>query len=132
MLRGTQSPTGREPTPKPCPEKPQLLTVDNVGGYIVDFEEAYAWNDALAQHDTVANIDQHIADVPEVDNGEDEFLVYLDDVFLSVTTDEGIGDETYSVNYYVTDSRTMRAQSSEQERIDPRSEGNRVSCPPDR
>lgn len=123
------SPTPTEPEPKQCPEKPVSLTAATVAEFAVEFERAYVWNSVLNREGHVSEIEVVIGEEPTVEETDQGYLVYIDEVFVSTTGDWGVSDDEYIANYYITDDETLRAESSVK-RVDPRQEGSPVECPP--
>lgn len=123
---GELTPTAGEPTPPPCPERPDPATTENAGEFVQSFERAYAWRAALDRFEDLDDLTVHVDD-PTVVAENDGVLAYVD-VFLSVTTDGTIADEEYVASYRLADGRTLRAEA--RERVDPAAEGEAVHCPP--
>lgn len=126
---GEVSTTPTEPEPKQCPEKPVPLTAATVDEFVVEFERAYVWNSVLNREGRVSEIEVVIDAESTVEETDQGYLVYIDEVFVSTTGDWGVSDDEYIANYYITDDETLRTESSV-ERVDPRQEGSPVECPP--
>lgn len=124
----TDSPT--EPAPRTCPEAPSDLDGSNAGEFAVAFERAYAWNHALASADHVSDIDLQLDTPPAVESAGEGYGVTIDEVFVGITGSMGMADESYIVNYYVTDDRLLRAESQTGP-VDAREEGTEPDCRPE-
>lgn len=124
---GESSPTQTEPEPKQCPRKPAPLTAAKVAEFAVEFERAYVWNSVLDREGHVSEIEVVIGEETTVEETDQGYLVYIDEVFVSTTGDWGVSDDEHIANYYITDNETLRSKSSVK-RADPRQEGSTVEC----
>jgi len=105
---------GETLTPKPCPDRPGTLTNESAADYASSFEEAYAWNESLAEDPQSITVQVLVTNVTESGDG---YVVTLDvqTGYTEIITPDGgtpieqIADDWYTAAYFVNDSTLRRS-----------------------
>ena len=123
----------------PCPERPKSFTSESALAFAIAFEKAYVKREVLQTYERVISLD-----VGVVEGLVEKSATQMDDGWLVRFTVQGpayryypdpnstetrhADPPVYAANYLITDQTIFRAEATEA--VDPREEGNEVSCPP--
>jgi hypothetical protein len=103
------------PRQKPLPERPADLSAQAVRTYTHDFERAYAWNQRVDSWVNPVTVSIRRTNLTRRETG---YRVHLE-VGFSERTPTTSSTGYYTVNYLVTDSGTLRAQTGGHHRPGP-------------
>lgn len=123
--------------PVACPDRPSTLTASSVATFVHQFERAYVARRVLARVERVTSFEFLSFGVESVTETGDGYRVevggfygyaYYDDATAVATTHADSG--TYRATYLVTERAVFRVEHDEDDAVDPRTDGERVRCPP--
>lgn len=119
----TDAPTSTEESPlmpKPLPDQPEHPTRENVVEFVREYEQAYKWNQVLADESVDIAVNPVRAEI--LNSTDAGFVVHLEVGFSHTFRSDGakmVGDGFYTANYFINKTTIRRAEAGGQVRPGP-------------
>lgn len=134
-------PTEADVEVPPCPERPTSLTRETALQFVVQFEKAYAIRQTLQRErdeSRIVSISITVDEDRTVTKTSEGWIVRFTVIGPSyvfypdpnATTTLHADPGLYEANYFISDRHLLRAESTAEQPVDPRTHGSVAHCPP--